>query len=121
MGDGSLLKGSLPKWCLVHVRNPLLSSILVRLKAIRYMDGSNFPSNEGIVKQSTKNAHRVIENKKELVEFYADWIIQGISFTFTISILYLVYVLFEKESKEKDAQIKLLTKQKMNRIKGKIL
>ena len=82
------------------------------------MDGSNFPSNDGIIKQSTKNAHRVIENKKELVEFYADWIIQGISFTFTISILYLVYVLFEKESKEKDAQIKLLTKQKMNRIKG---
>ena len=33
--------------------------ILVRLKSIRYLDGSKFPSNESIV------------------EFYADWVIQG--------------------------------------------
>jgi len=92
----------------------------VRLKSIRYLDGSKFPSNEGIMKQSAKNANRVIENKKEIVEFYADWVIQGISFTLTIATLYFVYVLFEQESKEKEAQAKNITKQKINRIKGKL-
>ena len=36
----------------------------------------------------------------------------------TIATLYFVYVLFEQESKEKEAQAKNITKQKMNRIKG---
>ena len=45
-------------------------------------------------------------------------LIQGISFTLTIATLYFVYVLFEQESKEKEAQAKNITKQKMNRIKG---
>lgn len=72
------------------------------------------------MKQSAKNANRVIENKKEIVEFYADWVIQGISFTLTIATLYFVYVLFEQESKEKEAQAKNITKQKINRIKGKL-
>ena len=71
------------------------------------------------MKQSAKNANRVIENKKEIVEFYADWVIQGISFTLTIATLYFVYVLFEQESKEKEAKAKNITKEKMNRIKGK--
>lgn len=91
-----------------------------RLKFIRWVDGSKFPSNEGIMKQSAKNANRVIENKKEIVEFYADWVIQGISFTLTIATLYFVYVLFEQESKEKEAQAKNITKQKINRIKDSI-
>ena len=45
-------------------------------------------------------------------------LIQGISFTLTIATLYFVYVLFEQESKEKEAQAKNITKEKMNRIKG---
>ena len=45
-------------------------------------------------------------------------LIQGISFTLTIATLYFVYVLFEQESKEKEAQAKNITKQKMNRIEG---
>merc|ERR1712235_40736 len=92
----------------------------VRLKTIRILDGSKFPSNEGIAKQSAKNAHRVIENKKEIIEFYADSIIQGISFIFTIAVLYFAYVLFEQESKEKEAEAKRLTKQRINRIKDSI-
>ena len=47
-------------------------------------------------------------------------LIQGISFTLTIATLYFVYVLFEQESKEKEAQAKNITKQKINRIKGKL-
>ena len=43
-------------------------------------------------------------------------LIQGISFTLTIATLY--FVLFEQESKEKEAQAKNIIKQKMNLIKG---
>ena len=105
----------------VYIQYPTCNiQFLVRLKTIRILDGSNFPSNEGIAKQSAKNAHRVIENKKEIIEFYADSIIQGISFIFTIAVLYFAYVLFEQESKEKEAEAKRLTKLKINRIKGEL-
>merc|ERR1712113_1344022 len=85
-----------------------------KLKISRYIDGSNFPSNENIEKLATKNGNKVIQNKKEIIEYYADWTIQIISFIFTIVILYIVYIMFEQESKEKEAKEKNLIKEKMN-------
>ena len=91
---------------------------IVSLRLQRWIDGSNFPSDENIRDRATTVSRTCNQNEKEVIEFYADVIYSTVNFVIYIIVFFGIYILYESEKHEKEKFEKAETLERLANIRG---
>jgi len=75
------------------------------MKLQRWIDGSNFPSDQNIEKHAQKAAKLSNKDEKEITDFYADLVASIVNYILYFAVFYSIYIYFNEDEKYKKEKI----------------